>query len=654
MKISLLPRLSDLMRSSGVFIFDWWNSHGIIMEAQEKNIHNGSGPHRMEALSTLYTLLKQHFGYSTFRPLQHEIIIDSLAGKDVVALLPTGGGKSLCYQLRAMATEGLTVVISPLIALMKDQVDSMTEIDVPSTFLNSSISTKESSRRWRRLCEGSYKLLYVAPERLKGIVDQLGEWGLSFVAIDEAHCISEWGHDFRPEYRELGALRDLFPHVPVMALTATATARVRDDITHFLKLSSPAHYVASFNRPNLSYRIIARHEPLKQILQVLESHEGESGIIYCHSRKQTEEVASGLARRGYKACAYHAGLSAKERSLRQDQFISDEMQMVVATIAFGMGIDKPDVRFIIHHDMPKNIESYYQETGRAGRDGLPGECILLYSAGDYAKLVSFVDQISDHQEKEIARVQLGRMMGYAESGNCRRVELLRYFGETYKNGDGETLHACGACDNCLTPRETFDGTIEAQKLLSCVIRIRQKSGFGVGLQHLVDVLCGADNEKVRRFGHNLISTFGIGGGKSRAEWLFHAKELVEQGLLKIREDKFNIVELTPQGIVALKEKRSITLRKPLISTRLTAAQRKVQRRLTGAIEVDRMLFDQLRALRLTLARERGVQAFMIFSDATLQEMAALRPRNHETLRQISGVGEKKLAQYGDRFLEVLR
>jgi len=602
----------------------------------------------------LPVLMKQYFGFSTFRPFQHEIVNDSLAGRDVVALLPTGGGKSLCYQLRALAGHGLAIVVSPLIALMKDQVDSLHELGVPATFLNSSLSPGESSRRWRDLLKGKYKLLYLAPERLKLMLDWLERLNFTFAAIDEAHCISEWGHDFRPEYRELSLLRARFPGVPIMALTATATTRVRDDICRFLGLVNPSHYVASFNRPNLSYRVIARHEPLRQIEQILDAHKDESGIIYCWSRKQADEVAAALVKKGYNTCAYHAGLPAGERSKRQEKFINDEISVMVATIAFGMGIDKPDVRFVLHRDLPRNIESYYQETGRAGRDGMPGECILLYSKSDYAKQISFIEEITDPREKEIAGRQLGRLLEFAESCTCRRVELLRYFGETYRDSEGRPLDACGACDNCLTPRETFDGTLEAQKILSCVIRIRQMSGFDMGLQHLVDVLCGSKNEKIRRFEHDTLSTYGIGADLSRTEWLFYARELVDRGYLSVSDEKFPVVGITEKGRDSLRNREMITLRKPLVSTKLTATQRKAQRTKTGALDMDGSLFEKLRALRLTLAKERGIPAYMIFSDRTLQEMAADHPVTREALLQVSGVGEKKMKQYGDAFLRVLQ
>ena len=424
----------------------------------------------------LLPLLKQYFGFATFRPLQEEIIRDALAGKDVFALLPTGGGKSLCFQLPALARDGLTVVISPLIALMKDQVDSMQAAGVAATYLNSSLTPEESRVRLRGLHNGEFRLLYVAPERLllSGFLSDLQRWNVNLIAVDEAHCVSEWGHDFRPEYRQLAQLRSLFPKVPMMALTATATERVRVDIVEQLHLNEPAIYVASFNRPNLNYRVLPKAGPYDQTLEYVRSRRNESGIVYCQSRKSAESVAERLREDGVKAAPYHAGMQANDRGLNQEQFLRDEVKVICATIAFGMGINKPNVRFVIHYDLPKNVEGYYQETGRAGRDGLPSECLLLFSAGDVVKLNTFIDE-KPEAEKQIAREQLQRMVHYAESAECRRASLLEYFGEIFPHEN------CGACDNCLYPRETYDGTVAAQKFLSCIYRIREHGVFGLWL-----------------------------------------------------------------------------------------------------------------------------------------------------------------------------
>ena len=457
-------------------------------------------------MDDLLLTLKTTFGYGAFRPLQREIIEAALADRDVFALLPTGGGKSLCFQLPALQRTGLTIVVSPLIALMKDQVDQLQAAGVAATYLNSSLDADESRSRLRGLHQGEWRLLYVAPERLMldNWQENLKAWNVTAFAIDEAHCVSEWGHDFRPEYRQLPKLRALLPEVPVMALTATATDRVRADIIKHLQLRDPATFVASFNRPNLSYRVIPKDQPLKQIVGFVHARESESGIIYCASRATAERVAETLAGKGYAARPYHAGLDAAERSRNQELFLRDETRIICATIAFGMGINKPNVRWVIHHDLPKNIEGYYQETGRAGRDGLPGDCLLLFSAGDIAKQTHFLAEITDEHEQAVARAQLRQIVHYAESSGCRRAELLDYFGEKYPSAN------CGACDNCLEPRATYDGTVVAQKFLSCLYRIAQHSDFNVGLNHVVEVLTGADTEKITRWGHDRLTTYGIG------------------------------------------------------------------------------------------------------------------------------------------------
>jgi len=595
-------------------------------------------------MSALLEVLKLSFGYTEFRALQREIIEESLAGNDVFALLPTGGGKSLCFQIPALIQPGLTLVVSPLIALMKDQVDSLQASGISATFLNSSLDASESKARLQGLHNGKYKLLYVAPERLMldSWEDKLQSWNINLIAIDEAHCISEWGHDFRPEYRKISQLRKLLPDVPVMALTATATGRVREDIINHLKLREPKCFVASFNRPNLSYRVIPKDKPLQQIIDFVKKRDHESGIIYCSSRKGTESLAESLADRGIKAKPYHAGLTNKERDSHQELFLRDEVKVICATVAFGMGINKPNVRYVIHHDLPKNLEGYYQETGRAGRDALPSDCLLLFSAGDVAKQMHFLDEISDEDEQRNARTQLQQMLHYAESSGCRRVDLMGYFGETWEEVP------CGACDNCLSPRESFDGTIHAQKLLSCVYRIRRAGGFGVGLNHVVEVLTGANTEKIRRWNHDQLSTYGIGKDTHRSQWLAIGRELLRMGFLRLSAGEHQVLELTPAGIEALKSRNPIQLTKPMTKTPSTRPQR------SGAIDCDEALFERLRILRKKLADEREVPAYIIFGDNTLRQMARYYPEDEDDFDSISGVGEKKKAEFAALFAGEIR
>src|SRR6202045_1454306 len=539
--------------------------------------------------------LKKHFGYDKFRPLQQEIIGDSLAGRDVFVLMPTGGGKSLCFQLPALLRDGLTIVVSPLISLMKDQVDALRTSGISATFLNSTLGRQEASARWRGLHHGEYRLLYVAPERLMldGFLERALNWDITHIAIDEAHCISEWGHDFRPEYRELKKLRRHLPDVPIMALTATATERVRKDIVDQLHLDNARCYVASFNRPNLSYRVVPKSSPYDQVLTFIRGRPDESGIVYCASRKTADSLAKKLNSDGVKAKPYHAGLESTDRAKHQEQFLRDDARVITATIAFGMGINKPNVRFVVHHDLPKNIESYYQETGRAGRDGLPSECVLLFSASDVVKQTHFIDEKSENEQR-IAREQLRQMVHYAETRECRRATLLRYFGEEYDHP------SCNGCDNCLTPRETFDGTIPAQKFLSCVHRICAKSGFGFGLNHVVEVLTGADTQAIRQRRHNQLSTYGIGRELKRNAWQAIGRELLRLGLIECTPGKFATLKLTRNGLDTLRDRTPITLTKQIDISEQRAKGG------AGEIECDEALFERLRAVRRKLADERDV------------------------------------------------
>jgi len=605
----------------------------------------------------LHAALKKHFGYDSFRPLQAEIIADSLAGRDVFALLPTGAGKSLCYQLPALVREGLTIVVSPLIALMKDQVDALTANGIAATFLNSTLGEKEARSRLAGLYHGEFRLLYAAPERLMldSFLARLREWNIALIAIDEAHCISEWGHDFRPEYRQLARLRDELPEVPLMALTATATGRVREDIVRQLRLEDASAYVASFNRPNLNYRITPKQQAYPQLFEFIRQRSRESGIVYCFSRKNAESVAEKLCADGVSARPYHAGLTDTQRAENQEAFLRDDAHVICATIAFGMGINKPNVRYVVHYDLPKNLEGYYQETGRAGRDGLPSDCLLFFTSGDVMKYQRFIDEMSSDDERRIARAQLRTMVHYAECPGCRRAELLAYFGETYPDEN------CGACDNCLSPRDTYDGTIPAQKLLSTILRARQASRDGdvtFGLNHHIDVLLGHTTERTERWGHARLSTFGIGADVPPHEWAAIGRELMRLGYLVQSTDKFATIDVTDAGLDALRSRTSITLTR---AKEAPSVPRKSRRKSStpAAAETDDLapddaLFEKLRQLRRELADTRSVPAYIIFSDSAIRHMAALKPTTEAEFLHVNGVGEKKLADFGERFLTLIR
>jgi ATP-dependent DNA helicase RecQ len=596
----------------------------------------------------LLDALKHHFGFDAFRPLQAEIVGDVLAGRDVFALLPTGGGKSLCFQLPALLGSGLTVVISPLIALMKDQVDALATAGVPATFLNSSLDRDDVRARTRALDAGAYRLLYVAPERLAtaGFVADLERWNCARFAVDEAHCISEWGHDFRPEYRRIAALREHFPGLPFIALTATATARVRADIIERLALREPRIYVASFNRPNLTYRVTRKVHAADALVAWLRARPDDAGIVYAQSRAAVESLCERLVGSGIPALPYHAGLAADVRGRNQDRFLRDDVRVICATVAFGMGINKSNVRFVVHYDVPKNIEGYYQETGRAGRDGLPAECLLFFSHGDVNKYERFIAEKTDPREVALARAQLEQMTRYAYANGCRRRELLAYFGELSTAGN------CGSCDNCLEPRPAFDATIPAQKMLSCIYRMREKNGGEFGITHIIDVLLGSYNDKVARWGHTALSTYGIGTEHTRGAWRHLADELVRLGLITADAARFNVVALTPAGRRALVDRSPIVIREAAVAPAKARASKAAAA--APYADGDAELFAALRAARKHLADERDVPAYVVFSDAVLRAMARDAPATLGELRAISGVGDKKLADFGERFLAVIR
>ena len=586
------------------------------------------------------SLLKETFGYDTFRPLQREVIENVTARRDTLAIMPTGGGKSLCYQIPALMFEGLTVVVSPLISLMKDQVEQLRAYGVPTLFLNSSLSPLEYQENMEYVKNGEAKLLYVAPETLltPRILSLLDSVQVDCLTIDEAHCISEWGHDFRPEYRQLVAARQRFPKAVCLALTATATERVRRDIRATLKFASTNEFIASFNRENLYIEVIPKYDATSQTIKILEQHKDQSGIIYCFSRRQTDELADYLASRGYSVRPYHAGLEDAERRQNQEAFIRDDVQIIVATIAFGMGINKPNVRFVIHYDLPKSIESYYQEIGRAGRDGLPAHCALFYSYADVAKINYFIDQ-KEGAEKRVAIEHLNAIVRYAEDETtCRRKPLLNYFGESY------AASTCSNCDNCnSTPTPLTDITIPAQKFLSCVKRADEKFGAG----HIADILLGSKNEKVLRWGHDKLSTYGIGTEYTKKQWMHLARQLLTMGYLK-QEGEFRTLGLTAKALETLRKRETVMG----VVQEAERVQKKGRKK--EELEYNNALFALLRQKRKEMADEAGVPPYVIFPDRTLIEMSAYYPQSTESLLNISGVGQVKLRQYGDMFVGVIK
>lgn len=600
----------------------------------------------MKATGEMARVLKTVFGYETFRPQQRAIIESFMAGMDVLAILPTGGGKSLCYQLPAVLGKGLTVVVSPLIALMKDQVDQMTALGVPATYVNSSLNYAEARNRMAGLEAGRYQLLYIAPERLvtPGFMKALKRANLGAIAIDEAHCISEWGHQFRPEYRQLAELRDAFPGIPVLALTATATERVREDIAAQLKLVDPKIYIASFNRPNLHYKVLPKHQARRQVGSFVKARPGQSGIVYCLAKKTTEAMASELVRLGVKALPYHAGLGAEDRARHQEAFLRDDVQVICATIAFGMGINKPNVRFVVHADLPKNIESYYQETGRAGRDGLPSECLLLYSGGDMRTLGFFIDGVEDEGTARVARQQLRQMADYAESTACRRSVLLGYFGETMA---GER---CQSCDNCEDDHGSEDVTAWAVKLIYCVDMIA-KNGYPMGLKQAVDVLRGSMNAKVRERGHDRLRAHGKGKEQSAAFWTALGKQMIQLGYFQMPDDGYSTLTITRKAVEAVKQKTPIMLKLPVRREVVTPAKKDLSG--TDNEAFDSGLFERLRHLRKRLADERGVPPYVVFGDLTLRGLAREQPQTEEAFLRVSGVGERKLVDYGAVFMDAI-
>ncbi len=586
------------------------------------------------------TVLKDYFGFDSYRTPQEEIVNDVIAGRDVLVLMPTGGGKSLCYQIPSIVRAGVGIVVSPLIALMEDQVTALKLQGIRAAYYNSSLSSEEARQVLGQLHNDELDLLYIAPERLisSSFMERLEEVHIALFAIDEAHCVSQWGHDFRPEYAALGCLKANFPDVPIIALTATADKQTREDIVAKLNYK-PKKFVASFNRPNIHYKVVPKTNAAKQLNQFLQSEVQQSGIIYCGTRNSVERLAEKLQEMGFKARAYHAGLAHSERREVQTLFRHDRIDIVVATIAFGMGIDKPNVRFVVHHDLPKNIEGYYQETGRAGRDGLPAQALLLYDAADSARLRSWIFNTPQDEQRRVETSKLNHMLAFAEATHCRRQILLRYFDEPC---DSE----CKYCDVCDNPPATADATEDARKLLSCIYRLKQS----FGLTHTIEVLRGALTDKIKQFGHDQLSTYGIGKDKSANYWKQLAWQLIHKDYCLQDITHFNVLKLNPKAIPLLKGEESISLTIP--NNDLKGTKKKTKER-SGIKASNSPLFELLRALRRKLADEENKPPFMIFSDATLHEMTQAKPKNTEELLDVSGVGQHKLTHYGSHFLKVL-
>jgi ATP-dependent DNA helicase RecQ len=598
-----------------------------------------------DALETL----RRVFGYDSFRGDQAAIVEHVIAGGDALVLMPTGGGKSLCYQIPALVRPGVGVVISPLIALMQDQVDALRTAGVRAGFLNSTQDYAARQEVEAAFLNGELDLLYLAPERLsvESTVRLLDRGKIALFAIDEAHCVAQWGHDFRPDYLQLSALHERWPDVPRIALTATATEATHKEISARLKLDDARHFVASFDRPNIQYRIVGKNSPQRQLLELLRTeHAGDAGIVYCLSRNSVEKTAEFLVQNGIPAVPYHAGLDARTRAKHQARFLREDGLIVVATIAFGMGIDKPDVRFVAHLDLPKSVEGYYQETGRAGRDGLPSTAWLAYGLQDVVQLRKMIDTSEgDEAHRRRQTAHLNAMLALCETVECRRVQILNYF--------GQQAEPCGNCDTCLNPPESWDGTIPAQKLLSTVVRLRNERRQKFGAGQIIDILLGKSTPKVTQFQHDTLKTFGIGTELSEAEWRAVVRQLLAQGLLAVEGDYGSLV-LTDGSAEVLSGDRTVKLRRE--PERAAAARVRTAKRATAAAEMPAEaapLFERLRAWRAGVAKEQGVPAYVVFHDATLRQIATQRPSSLAELGTVSGVGENKLAKYGEGVLEVL-
>ena len=594
----------------------------------------------MQPHSTPQTILQNVFGYQQFRQGQQEVIEATLAGKDTLVIMTTGGGKSLCYQVPSLCLEGITLVISPLISLMKDQVDQLLTNGIEAGYLNSSQTLEEQCVIEQKALSGQLKLLYLSPEKVmtQGFYHFISHCKISFIAVDEAHCVSQWGHDFRPEYTLLGNLRNTFPNIPLMALTATADPTTRADILLHLRLNEPHTYLGSFDRPNIRYTVQEKFKPMEQLAKFIAGQKGKSGIVYCNSRKKVEEITEKLSARNISVMGYHAGMSVQQRETVQNAFQRDNIQVVVATVAFGMGINKSNVRFVVHFDLPRSIESYYQETGRAGRDDLPSQAVMFYDPADYAWLQKMLLEEPESEQRDIKQHKLQAIGAFAESQTCRRLVLLNYFGESRQE-------PCKNCDICLDPPRKYDGLIDAQKVMSVIYR----TGQTFGMHHVIAVLRGLNHQKIRQYGHDQLSVYGIGKEQSQDYWVSVIRQLIHLGLIKQNIVNNSALQLTEEARPVLRSEVKLELATPRLTFSASAYSQK-----QASIRYDKDLFARLRFLRKQIADKENIPPYVVFNDATLEEMAQFTPTTKVEMLDINGVGERKLERFGDAFMNLIQ
>ena len=594
----------------------------------------------MQPHSTPQTILQNVFGYQQFRQGQQEVIEATLAGKDTLVIMTTGGGKSLCYQVPSLCLEGITLVISPLISLMKDQVDQLLTNGIEAGYLNSSQTLEEQRVIEQKALSGQLKLLYLSPEKVmtQGFYHFISHCKISFIAVDEAHCVSQWGHDFRPEYTLLGNLRNTFPNIPLMALTATADPTTRADILLHLRLHEPHTYLGSFDRPNIRYTVQEKFKPMEQLAKFIAGQKGKSGIVYCNSRKKVEEITEKLSARNISVMGYHAGMSVQQRETVQNAFQRDNIQVVVATVAFGMGINKSNVRFVVHFDLPRSIESYYQETGRAGRDDLPSQAVMFYDPADYAWLQKMLLEEPESEQRDIKQHKLQAIGAFAESQTCRRLVLLNYFGESRQE-------PCKNCDICLDPPRKYDGLIDAQKVMSVIYR----TGQTFGMHHVIAVLRGLNHQKIRQYGHDQLSVYGIGKEQSQDYWVSVIRQLIHLGLIKQNIVNNSALQLTEEARPVLRSEVKLELATPRLTFSASAYSQK-----QASIRYDKDLFARLRFLRKQIADKENIPPYVVFNDATLEEMAQFTPTTKAEMLDINGVGERKLERFGDAFMNLIQ